>query len=815
MVNNIKLCKICHIEEKDDEKNLCHPCKCKGSMKYIHKYCLFLCIKTNNKEFCSICKYKYRFKDIYKENTPETIPIKIALLEIYESLKKFFYLFLKHLFLSSLLIFVCILNGYVCLQVLEIQVTHFCSLKFILLCVVGFICTVASFFLSQVNLQLYKYTRSRINRRNMRIDTFNVVSSMTSDVLSNIEDETESVSIENSSRIRLNFFSSARASIERENTNSLENVINNRTIITDTRNYEENLNLQNNNLNVSVDEEINSEISEEYPEGFEDIFVFNVYGLNFIFKCINISLIVFIVSKIHYYLNFELPKSNFVEWIKEVRMYEFSKHVIIFYLLFFLVMMACKSNKILYRMLSVVNLMIIVFIVLIFADGLVVHYIFSIVFNNGPLMDFNYFKYLSVPFHIGVGIWYSSLFTFSLSIYSEKFRPGVFWQFAEPRTNYMNALFKTASTPLYKIYFTIVKKLFIRITSFYILLKCCQPEIHVININFNINNFTKFMLAVKLFFTFRQSYNIFLRYVIYFNVFILRFLSRLLNMNNFLFNEQLEIGKNSTNLKWCPNQNKSYYISAVRKKEHKKISNENIKNLYCKETNSEYSIFYVPKYFVLFLIILFLAAGLNASLVFKFFMCSVRYITRYIPSVKEYDDLIFIATSGMVSYLIFSIYKISQFKKYLKTLFLNLFINVVWPLWITFLTTLLYGDESFNIMPSKICVSLLASSSLLNFCLKKFVFPLSIENYTYKIMIAKMYRFLINFTIMIAFIKYAKRWIVYGTLSTLEIPYLYVLIVLILLIYARGYLIRSIKQFADQIKRKHFLIEREIINYGD
>ena len=43
----IKICRICYLEEFDKDNNpLIKPCKCSGSMKYIHFECLLHWIKT-------------------------------------------------------------------------------------------------------------------------------------------------------------------------------------------------------------------------------------------------------------------------------------------------------------------------------------------------------------------------------------------------------------------------------------------------------------------------------------------------------------------------------------------------------------------------------------------------------------------------------------------------------------------------------------------------------------------------------------------------------------------------------------------------
>jgi len=61
------ICKICY-EGEENKKKLIRPCKCQGSMKYIHEICLKKWIEKQDdmsKPECEICKYKYNIRKIY------------------------------------------------------------------------------------------------------------------------------------------------------------------------------------------------------------------------------------------------------------------------------------------------------------------------------------------------------------------------------------------------------------------------------------------------------------------------------------------------------------------------------------------------------------------------------------------------------------------------------------------------------------------------------------------------------------------------------------------------------------------------------
>ena len=55
----MQVCKYCL--EHDYISNLISPCKCKGTMKYVHRKCL----ETWNKNTCNICNHAYTFTPNY------------------------------------------------------------------------------------------------------------------------------------------------------------------------------------------------------------------------------------------------------------------------------------------------------------------------------------------------------------------------------------------------------------------------------------------------------------------------------------------------------------------------------------------------------------------------------------------------------------------------------------------------------------------------------------------------------------------------------------------------------------------------------
>ncbi|KAI0480056.1 hypothetical protein GGR56DRAFT_251600 [Xylariaceae sp. FL0804] len=66
-------CRICRGEGTSDEP-LFYPCKCSGSIKYVHQDCLMEWLSHSQKKHCELCKTPFRFTKLYKSNMPKHIP---------------------------------------------------------------------------------------------------------------------------------------------------------------------------------------------------------------------------------------------------------------------------------------------------------------------------------------------------------------------------------------------------------------------------------------------------------------------------------------------------------------------------------------------------------------------------------------------------------------------------------------------------------------------------------------------------------------------------------------------------------------------
>lgn len=70
-------CRICRGEATTNQP-LIHPCRCRGSIKYIHQECLMEWILHSNQnvKLCDICNTPYRFRTVYDPNMPKIMPLR-------------------------------------------------------------------------------------------------------------------------------------------------------------------------------------------------------------------------------------------------------------------------------------------------------------------------------------------------------------------------------------------------------------------------------------------------------------------------------------------------------------------------------------------------------------------------------------------------------------------------------------------------------------------------------------------------------------------------------------------------------------------
>lgn len=74
-------CRICRGEGTEGDE-LFFPCKCSGSIKFVHQGCLTEWLSHSQKKYCELCKTPFRFTKLYDPNMPQELPVPVFLKEL-------------------------------------------------------------------------------------------------------------------------------------------------------------------------------------------------------------------------------------------------------------------------------------------------------------------------------------------------------------------------------------------------------------------------------------------------------------------------------------------------------------------------------------------------------------------------------------------------------------------------------------------------------------------------------------------------------------------------------------------------------------
>lgn len=77
-LEDMDTCRICH-GEGTLEDPLFYPCKCSGSIKFVHQSCLVEWLAHSQKKHCELCKTPFRFTKLYDPNMPQSLPTPLFL----------------------------------------------------------------------------------------------------------------------------------------------------------------------------------------------------------------------------------------------------------------------------------------------------------------------------------------------------------------------------------------------------------------------------------------------------------------------------------------------------------------------------------------------------------------------------------------------------------------------------------------------------------------------------------------------------------------------------------------------------------------
>lgn len=78
MDNDQAICRVCRSGPSLSQP-LFHPCKCSGSIRFVHQECLIRWLSHSNKKYCELCEHPFEFTPIYRDDMPSHIPLQVLL----------------------------------------------------------------------------------------------------------------------------------------------------------------------------------------------------------------------------------------------------------------------------------------------------------------------------------------------------------------------------------------------------------------------------------------------------------------------------------------------------------------------------------------------------------------------------------------------------------------------------------------------------------------------------------------------------------------------------------------------------------------
>ena len=81
-IEDTDTCRICRGESTATDR-LHFPCKCSGTIKYVHQECLMEWLAHSRKKYCELCKTHFRFTKLYDPHMPKELPLSVFLKEAF------------------------------------------------------------------------------------------------------------------------------------------------------------------------------------------------------------------------------------------------------------------------------------------------------------------------------------------------------------------------------------------------------------------------------------------------------------------------------------------------------------------------------------------------------------------------------------------------------------------------------------------------------------------------------------------------------------------------------------------------------------
>ncbi|WEL38838.1 vacuolar membrane proton pump [Encephalitozoon hellem] len=802
-----RYCKICHMGDVGGD-DLCNPCRCSGTIKYIHRECLMSWIECSKIKRCDICHYEYRFRDIYKPDTPQMLPLSILIKGICSMGWKVAIALTWCILQMIRWLGVFYFNGY--LFMTSVGLYDFSSrpdLKgSMLLIAVG----IPLAWLAQINRCLFNQIKERFGgatRRRRMVNPSTILESLNRELLQD-EESTRTSRRVLAHELDDNLPPGSRA-VTSEGTSETA----------DTR--RERARRQNDPMrDFQFKPIISGAVEMTLPVSFISV----IYG---------VGRLVYIPG---------VPGA-FGQFLSDMGLKGLYSRLVGFGIVFWMAMECaghiwrrCRASRMKYvhvfMKIYLIIMMNIFFMNLTF--GLVLHYVFGRILNRGMhVLDLNdeygpiLKAFMSLVFHMSIGYTFSIVIRNMFLRFKRCFRPGVFHFVPDDDDSRMDELYEASKVGVLRILFRAAMYLTFFTLFYGVGLTTIRLACGEVGVKFSIKSFLKLALSYKTFTMVLYSNKILCDYVVKGLDKVVRLEARLLGMENFLYNTRIR-RYNKQMLRWCANRNKIFKRQHVKARERRRPTEREIHKYFNTQISSDFAIFYIPRLFVLRCGLIGLSVVLSLYCLYAGYAfiasCIVRRINmaRY---VRDSEDILFylvLSSLFRLSWIMIHVVvsSVRGEKDTLQTVgdlckhgIVNVYINTVYPLFGSLMVIMLSSDGIGvnGVRPLRLFLFFFSSTSIVETILSS-----SPEHYTFRALVRELCK--INAFISVVF----GIWYIYNAvtlllgLDNMEFIILSVAAGYIIFVSKKiGQCIQSEKGFYKKLLDENYLIERRIVNIDE
>lgn len=789
-------CKICHGDEMEGDE-LCTPCRCSGTIKYIHRGCLVAWMECSKITRCDICHYEYRFKDVYRPDTPHVLPLSVLARGVAGTGWK-----------------VCVVVAWCVVQTAKwAGVFYFNGSLFMVstgLWGVGgwptprdnAMCVLAGIpltWLAQVNRCLFSQIREKLRgdaRRRMPVDARGV-EAMGGPDAQDVRDE-EEMGISASTGSERSMASDARGpgGARGRWPRGLRNP-----------------------MDDFVFRPVMSGVGElTLPVSFISV----IYGASRLVPVPRIqgSFGMFLSAvdlEALYYrlLGFVVAFWGAVECVGRVR-----KAVGVRGMRCTCIFM--KTYLIILMNVFVMNL----------TFGLVLHCMFGRIVNKGAYVLCLEDRHgavirgaVSLMFHMSVGYTFSVVIRNILLRFKAVFRPGVLHFVPDDEDSKMDELYEASKTKAQRILMRLVAYLVLFSLFYGVGLAVIRWVCGEVGVRFSIGSFLKLSLSYKAVGAVLNSSKMLGDYLVEWIGRVVRMEARMLGMENFLYNVRME-GCDRKQLAWCANRNRIFRGQHVEARRRRRPTEQEILKHFNTRSKSAFGIFYVPRLFGARCALIVVSVALPLYAVCAGYALAAKWVVQRVGAeayVRGSNDIVFYLAVVLLARVSWTAIHVCASARgggrrmmravgnLCKHGVVNVYINMVYPMFGSLMVVMLSSDEGDGVRPLRLFLFFFSSTSVVESVLSS-----SPESYTFRGLIRELCK--INALVSVVF----GIWYVYSAvtvlleLSSVEFAVLSAAVGYVVFVSKKiGKTIESDRGFYRRLLDENYLIERRVVNVDE